>query len=309
MNKLLTKAADYWGNRHIKEKLAQKSATKALQRTHWYHHEAIIKHTNKKVCDVAVAGRFGGLMRRIYDYSRVQAIKKGISIGCGDARHEIQLLHKSIVHTFDCYEISKDRINAGKLLAKKHNVEGRINFHLVTQEGLPEVSDYDLVFWKAALHHMPNVEEAINWSKQTLAVGGLFAMEEYCGPNHFQWTKLNLEISNRIRAALPKRLFLNSQNKEISRLTPTVKKYSLIEKDPTEATDSYNIVPALRKVLPHADIRVMGGSIWHLTGRQIFQNFIEEEDEVFIELLLILDDLMTLHGDFHYAAAFARKNA
>ena len=69
--------------------------------------------------------------------------------------------------------------------------------------------DYDLVYWNDALHHMPDVSDALRWSSDRLKPRGLLAMDDFVGPSRFQWSDTNLDWATRVPQELPTRLLRN----------------------------------------------------------------------------------------------------
>ncbi len=281
--------------------------TEATKRR-WFDSELIVKHCNAKIAGKPLSGRGAGIRARLQQFAHEQPISRGVSVACGSARTELGLLMAGLVETFDLYEASRVRLEQARSYATKHNVVDRVRFNLVTGPDLPDVENADLVYWKAALHHMLDTRAAVEWSRDALRAGGLLVVDEYVGPNRFQWTKLSLEASDRVRQALPERFFHNPRDpaKPYPRLTPRVNRDKLIAQDPTEAADSENIVPAIGDVFPGAEIIPTGGAVYHLALRGVMDNF-QPEDDPIIQLVLLADDLLERQGEFHHATAFARR--
>ena len=76
--------------------------------------------------------------------------------------------------------------------------------------GQPE--SYELVHWNNSLHHMLNVEEAVEWSWKVLKPGGLFYINDIVGPDRFQWTDTMLLEATAVRQSLPERFLVNPRN-------------------------------------------------------------------------------------------------
>ena len=288
----------------------KRSSQKEAETRRWFNSEIILRHCNQKICGNPLPVRGMGLLVRLKELTKEAPLKKGVSIGCGAARTEIELLAQGVVSSFVLYEASKVRIDQAHEYATKRGLVDRIEFNHVQDFSLPEVKGVDFVFWKAALHHMLDTEAAVEWSLNTLSDGGMFVIDEYVGPNRFQWTETSLEASDRIRAALPERYFYNAQmpQRPHSRLTPRVNRESLIKRDPTEAADSENIIPAIKKCFPDAEIITTGGAAYHLALRGIMNNFTPEDDPV-VNLVLLVDDLLERAGEYHFATVIARKKA
>jgi SAM-dependent methyltransferase len=143
-----------------------------------------------------------------------------------------------------------------------------------------EPEQYDLVHWNNSLHHMLNVEAAIEWSWKVLKPGGLFYMDDFVGSGRFQWTPQMLLAATAVRQSLPDRLLVNP-HKLITMLPRIVKKpdpEKLRQSDPSEAADCSRILECVQRQFPGADIIFTGGVIYHLELSDVLANFAENED-------------------------------
>ncbi len=296
------KGGEYWSQRTEKAPAVANSGR-------WDASKRITSHQNQKICGRDLPGKGKGFVQRLQDIFRTRPAQRGVSIGCGNGAKEMHLLEIGLVQHFSLFEASQARIEQGKELALKKGLESQVDFYLVDSTQMPDVHDVDLVYWNAALHHMLDAEAAVDWSYRVLAPGGYFVMDDYVGPNRFQWTNLSLDVNDRIRALLPDHFFQNPQvsGRLFARLTQRVNEEKLIEKDPTEAADSEHIVSAILKYFPDADVIPTGGSVYHLGLRQILQNMDEEKDKVVLDLILLIDDLLIELGDYHFCVAVAQK--
>ncbi len=275
----------------------------------WYNFPQILAHMNQKVCGEPLERKGAGLNRRLEQILNGETLARGLSIGSGSGAKEMRLIGLGLVERFDLYEAAEGRVEQGRETARKNGLSDRVTFHLVTEDGFPDVAGYDLVYWNAALHHMLDVKAAVAFSADVLRPGGVFAIDEYVGPDRFQWTPLSLDAANRLRATLPRRMFENpdAPKKPFPRALkrPTVE--SVVRTDPTESVQSSRIVASVREVFPDAEIAITGGAMFHLVLRQIAGNMTERDDAKLIPLILLIDDLLAAQDDYHFATAVARK--
>lgn len=220
----------------------------------------------------------------------------------------MKLLREGIVQVFDLYELADTRIATGREVAKKqqlaeqaHFIQGDA-FHLANK---PE--QYELVHWNNSLHHMLNVEAAIEWSWKVLKPGGLFYMDDFVGPDRFQWSPQTLLAATAVRQSLPDRFLINphSPTAVLPRVVKRPDPEKLRQSDPSEAADSSRILECVKSRFPAAAIILTGGVIYHLALSDILANFIDEEDQSLLDRLLIVDDMCTAMGETHYATALA----
>jgi SAM-dependent methyltransferase len=273
----------------------------------WWHFPFFIKHINKRICGIPYETMSEGLLHRLKEkYSNKIPFRNGISIGCGNASKEIFLLRNNIVSNFQCYELSENRIISAKKNAITHNVENRIKF--INKSPIDEtdfIEEFDFFHWNNSLHHMLDTEKAIKFSYERLTKGGIFYMDDYVGPTRFQWSAEMLDIANKVREILPDKYF-STEKKINKKLFPP--KLDWFEKnDPSEAADSENIIPSIKKYFPEAYIKNTGGVIYHLALSKLLENFNMEKDRLFLESLMIIDDMLSDYDITHYAVAIAEK--
>ena len=63
---------------------------------------------------------------------------------------------------------------------------------------------YDIIVFDMILHHIKNVGNLLEKVKYSLKNDGLLLINEYVGPNRFQYTKEQLHKSNQILKTIPK---------------------------------------------------------------------------------------------------------
>ncbi|WP_158304260.1 methyltransferase domain-containing protein [Solidesulfovibrio magneticus] len=295
----LRAAADHW------------STTRAKPRTRWWMHPAILRHLNALVGGQAEDGPWAGLERRMHGLSDGRGFARGLSVACGNASKELRLLQKGIVGTFDLFEISQERLAAGKAEAARQGLADRATFHAGDAFALDLGDRYDLVYWNNALHHMLDAREALFWSKDRLRPGGWLVMDDYVGATRFQWPDAQLEIASRIRGSLPERLLRDPAHPQRSCAVAVTRPplARMLATDPTEAADSDNILPALMEAFPGAQTLFTGGVVYSLALQDVIANFDDVKDAALLQELLEYDAALAVQGQTLYACAFARKQA
>jgi len=218
------------------------------------------------------------------------------------------LLKKGIVQKFDLYELSKSRIEDGLKLAKKLDVEKQVTFYHEDAFQKDNVN-FDFIHWNNSLHHMTDTNFAVKWSYEKLIQDGVFYMDDYVGPNRFQWTSKMLSICNKVNQILPDHLLKSpiDENAILRRRTIKPKFEDMKRVDPSEAGDSENIIPSVLRYFPDAFIKYTGGVIYHLALKDIIHNFENENEKYVLDLLLLIDELLSDLGENHYAVAIAKK--
>ena len=118
---------------------------------------------------------------------------------------------------------------------------------------MPENEQYDFVHWNNSLHHMFDVDKAVEWSKNILRSGGLFYMDDFIGSSRFQWPDEQLAFATRVRQVFKNTKYLTNPRIDLLSLKTKISRPSekkLIKQDPSEAADSERIVDAIYKHFP-----------------------------------------------------------
>lgn len=277
----------------------------------WWNSEQIIRHINYLVCGEKIDGWNAGAIRCLKAIRSKYVV--ALSIGCGTANKEMQLLEQGIVDKFVCFELSEERIEIGQQQAIRKGIEGRIEFYkedFFTSEY--RNMKFDLVFWDNSLHHMPDVYDAVKVSKEVLKQDGIFFCNDYIGESRFQWSDEKLNYVNQIRDNLEESLFITEDRifftkdnvLQRHKRRPTIER--MMETDPSEAADSENILPAINEYFKNPKITMLGGVVYMLALDRIIENIPENSD--LLEKLILEDAAAMQKGMSLYAFVLARKD-
>jgi SAM-dependent methyltransferase len=296
-------AGRFWDQK-LEEILAKK-----VSRVRWWEDQTTTCHINSIVGNGNDSALHVAFHQRIAAHFSKRRGLKAISVGCGAGTKEMWLMQMADFAHFDLFDIAKANIEYGRKEAARQGVLGRVSLRAEDAFVADVGQDYDLVYWNNALHHMPNVVDALRWSYDRLKPGGLLAMDDFVGPSRFQWTDENIRRANEVRESLPERLMRNpyEPDQTLPRyvVQPTVEE--VIASDPSEAVDSGRIVETLREVFPDCEIIPTGGALYHLALNDIFCNFTTDDDLAKLREILALDRTMADQGTTHYAVAFGVK--
>ncbi|ATE64798.1 class I SAM-dependent methyltransferase [Rhizorhabdus dicambivorans] len=298
MNDEISTAAQYW------------SVKRETDRTRWWHHERIHRHINRIVCGKELDQPHGGFNERIRRVMPAEGFRQAVSIGCGTGGKEMRLLRAGIVQHFDLCEIGEHRREQINRKAADFGVTDRVTIHIGDAFQSSFEEPFDLVYWNNALHHMIDVDHAVEWSHRVLSPGGWFVMDDFVGASRFQWSDEDLQTASRVRELLPERFLLSPRpgagplSRQLTR--PSID--AMLRTDPSEAADSARILPSLKRVFPGAQILLTGGVVYHLALSDVLTNFDDEQDVPLLDALLLLDDELARMGRTHYAVALASKS-
>ncbi len=212
-------------------------------------------------------------------YPQLPPFKNAVSVGCGLGLKEFYLLKAGLVEHFILYDLAPKVVDTARKTAEESGLGHAVTCICGDAFAL-EQGTFDLVYWDNSLHHMPSSLEALLWSKQRLARGGLLFINDYVGPNRFQFSDQMLALCNEAIKPL--------EISHVVRPDPAV----IIKDDPTEAIDSAAIVPAMRRLFPSAMHIPLGGVIYFmaLSGRPM------KISEDVVPDIMALDKMLRDHG-------------
>ena len=127
--------------------------------------------------------------------------------------------------------------------------------------------------------------------------GGLFHLNEYVGPDRFQWTERQLAEINDFLRNLPeryRRLTAGQLRSSVQR--PTVE--DIAKHDPSEAVRSSQIEALATERFHILEHRALGGTLLHMALSDIVQNFDpnKEEDQIYIGRLIGREERLMKEG-------------
>ena len=292
------------------------SARTAPARTRWWQVPAVIRHINARICGEPLDGIGDGLItlarRRLEAEGVSLPLPRAISVGGGHGFKEMRLIQAGLVRHFDVYELSADRIERGEADAAALGLASQVDFHLADAFQVRH-APYDLVHWNNSLHHMLDADRAVAWSREVLGPGGLFFMDDYVGPDRFQFDARTLRIASSVRGALPERLLRNPHTGDtlLPRRVRNIDPVLLARADPSEAPQSSRILGAVQVHFPGVQLQLTGGVVYNLALKDALANFEESDAEhmALLKGLLTLDDVATdeLGAQSQYATALAFK--
>jgi SAM-dependent methyltransferase len=281
---------------------------KTKSSANWWTHKAVVRDYNIRVCGKPLNTLAEGIQHLIQSYAPAP-LKRGISVGCGTGVKEIALIKAGVVDSIMGYDLSPDRIAVAEQKAREAGVAHQASFYCMDAFETHKQPAFDLVYWNNALHHMPDVAGAVKWSNAVLQDGGLFAIDEYVGPNRFRVTDQEFEFLNSVRSVLPDHVFLKPNGQSYPKTISRAWLEKTIEKDPSEAVDAGATVPAIKKVFPDALIRPAGGMLYFLALNGLYAGLRDEAGTALLKTILMLDREAVDSGRTRtlYATAIAVK--
>lgn len=269
MDSIRAAAAAHW-NRWQKAR-----GTTQSQYIDWGDHPAIAARIQTEL--------FGSPTVTVFDYLKSAypefATASALSLCAGDGSFEKLLLTHGIFGSITGMDIAAERVAAGNSAADAFSE--RLQF-AVGDVNSGEFGDaqYDVVFAKAALHHVEQLEKMFAGVRRCLKPGGKLVTIDFFGPTRFQWTDAQLAAVNHfIDTTIPDDLLRRadgSLQKHITR--PTIAE--MIAMDPSEAVRSSEVRSLLDKHFTVEKEFAVGGTLLNLIfGEAIINNFDAENPQ------------------------------
>ena len=257
----------------------------------WWESPEVAAYLGGLVCGLPCSGTADLAVQGIRAHcAGALPFARAVSVGCGSAYKEVALLRAGLVRHFTLYDISTAALASAQSRAEAAGLAQAVT--LVQGDPLDvERGVFDLVYWDNSLHHMINTRDALAWSRARLKPGGRLVVNDYVGPDRFQWPDDMLARVNEVIAPFG----VEPTERENPRL--------IAGADPSEAADSAATHAALFAEFPNAAWTPMGGAIYHvgLTGK------IMPLPGLIVARLLRIDAKLNEAGMYVYAWASAVK--
>ncbi|MGH6850170.1 MAG: methyltransferase domain-containing protein [Methylocella sp.] len=161
-------------------------------------------------------------------------------LGCGDGILVHFLLVGDPGLTVDAYDISTASLARAAERIKAHcGTNERCRFMPIdlNRESLPEAA-YDAVLTTGTMHHVENLDFCFGNLARSLRPGGYLWLNDYIGPNRFQWSDTQMRLADELLALVPKSW---RRRDKVARCDAP----ALGAMDPSEAVASQHIEAAL----------------------------------------------------------------
>lgn len=225
----------------------------------WGDHPTILGLIQRRV--------FGNGDTTIFDFLRTHfpafAHARALSLCCGDGGFEKQLVANGVFGSVVGMDLSPARVEAANRCRDEY--AARLEY-VVADANRGEFGNdaYDIVFAKAALHHIENLDALLGGITRCLRPGGHLVTIDFFGPTRFQWSDAQLDAANDFLATeVPADLLRKpdgSLHRNIRR--PTVQE--VIDSDPSEAVRSGELLDWIRDHFSVEKDFAIGGTLLNL---------------------------------------------
>lgn len=224
-------------------------------------------------------------------------VGKAASVCCGTGAIERHMHKAGVVKNCFGYDLSSDAIAQASRLAIENNLTGLKYIQRdLDLEGFDQ-NEFDFVIAYQAIHHIDKLERVMDNIHASLRAGGIFYLDEYVGPNRFQWSDVQLEEMTKWIKSLPEKytMTMDGARKEyVGRATIQ----EMIDFDPSEAVRSEDIEHVLKERFEIIEIKNLGGTLSMMALAAIAQNFDPDnpEDCAHLDRLLEREKMLIAEG-------------
>ncbi len=235
---------------------------------------------------------------------------KALSLGSGSGTREIAWAETGKFERIVGIDVSDERVETARSVVAKTPHAGVIEFVQgdVMQRGFQDGS-FDVVIAEGILHHLSPVDSAVGKIRRCLRPGGLMVVNEYVGPDRFQWTESQVRYCNALLTLLPAELrkYRGTRFAKSHVFRPGT--LSMVMYDPSEAIESSKIIDAVENKFRIVERKDYGGTILQPLLKDIAHNFTDRmpAGEEALQLLFAAEDFLMRSGligsDFVFAVA------
>lgn len=304
MSPLLRKTAAHWGE--------QAGVAAIGMGRNWFEVPAVQRRINQLVSGDPAIGMYEWFAKRILATGQSLPLERSLTLGCGSGELERGLHRIGFARQFEGVDIASQAVNmAIAALEGLDSADIRYTVSDINRICLPEHA-YDVIFCPMSAHHFSELERIFKQVHQALKPGGLFVLNEYIGPNRFQWPPHQTAIIHALLSSLPERWIKTSDGGlRRSYRPPTAEE--VVAVDPSEAVRSADILHLLSAEFAITTIKGYGGNLLDGFFDHIGMNFVEEceETESMLATLFAIEDWGLRHQVFahDFALIIAQRPA
>ena len=277
---------------------------------HWTHLDEIHRLINRRVSGDPAIRPLEWFGRHLANAGCLP-LGRILVLGCGAGHLERELHGLAWAREIVAFDLSPKVLD----IARKNTagLDG-ISHVLASMDELPVgqapflPGSFDVVLGVSSVHHCSQLDKLYAAVAQLLTPDGWFYLDEYVGPDRFQYSPRHLAQLTALADLLPERMLAN-QNGVIKKSfrAPTVAE--VVAVDPSEAVCSSSILPLLPDYFKVVAQRPYGGSLLHVLLADIAQNFQAPEARPWLQALMDAeDDLDRLSRlEHHFSCVIARQ--
>ena len=235
--------------------------------------------------------------------------RRGLVLACGPGDLEREILQRGWLEEIVAIDLSPMVLDHARAAAARAGLHGiRYRRADMNELDLTDEAPFDVVLSVSAAHHCRALERLYAHLTEIMVPHGLLLIDEYVGPDRFQWPTTIERQANLWLDLLPDRL-VRTQAGRLRRHFRAPSMAEVIAVDPTEAVRSSQVLPLLPGWFDVLEQRGYCGALLHLVLAEIAWNFAgDAEAERYLALLIAAEErLYRQHRlEDYFAVAIAR---
>lgn len=281
---------------------------------HWTHLPDVLRSIYRKVSGDAAVSPLAWFFQTLAAEQPLP-LDRVLVLGCGSGALEREIVLAGWAREIVAIDLSAKVLDVAKARAQAEGLDN-IHYFQADMNHLPLGhapflhGQFDAVLGVSSIHHCAQLAQLYRSIGRLLTPRGWFFMNEYVGPDQFQWPDAQLYEINRIANLLPAHLMRtrDGHHKQHFR-RPSIA--DVVAVDPSEAICSSQILPLLPDYFSDICIRPYGGGILHLLLAGVAQNFIDPDQEPYLRSILAAEDALYRRGQLQhdFACVIARAPA
>lgn len=284
------------------------------QGLHWTHLPEIRAAINHKVSGDASVSPLAWFFQTIAA-ERGLPLNRVLVLGCGGGALEREIAQAGWASEIVAIDLSAKVLEVAQAQAQTERLNN-IHYFQADMNRLPvgqplfTPGSFDAVLGVSSVHHCANLGLLYHYIGVLLVPNGWFFLDEYVGPDQFQWSDDQVQSLNQIARLLPDALMtLRSGSCKRDFRRPSVAE--VVAVDPSEAICSSRLLPLLSDYFTSICVRPYGGAILHMLLAGVAQNFSGEQGASYLRNVMAAEDELHQAGqlDHNFACVIARAQA
>jgi GT2 family glycosyltransferase/ubiquinone/menaquinone biosynthesis C-methylase UbiE/glycosyltransferase involved in cell wall biosynthesis len=263
------RTANHWGQ----DAQARLNQLNALR--HWASHPVTAAQINIAVSGDSQVGWIHHLKRAYF----ARPGRRGLSLGCGSGAAVVDAVMLDVVQQMEGLDISPGAVEVAQRRANEAGVGTRASFAVADLNHPSLQGLYELVIFEQSLHHIGRLGPVLDECARVLAPSGLFVINEYVGPDRFQWNDTVDRSMNELLQSLPEKYRIEPLTGQLRNRVARVSAEQVIAVDPSEAVHSSEILAACAARFDVVEMREFGGTLLQFALAEIIANFDPEDAE------------------------------
>jgi 2-polyprenyl-3-methyl-5-hydroxy-6-metoxy-1,4-benzoquinol methylase len=277
--------------------------THSLANVHWMASIAVLIHLNQRTTGDPARNWLTSWAHRYFPGDRLRVLV----LGCGEGWLERSIAPWPFIESIDAVDAAADAVARARAQAPPN-----VRYDVVDLNTASLARNaYDVVVAHSILHHIENLEHAFDEIAAAMKPDATLIVNEYVGPNRFQFRDDVLAIMNEILACLPDRLLRGEVEPGTHRRRERPSVEEMIANDPTEAVRSEDLEPTIGERFEVLERKTLGGTILMHLLYDIVQNFRFDDprERAYIEMICEFEGALVDSGAIpsDYVILAARK--